>query len=255
MFVLEQRRSILSAQCSLTPQNISISGSSSSAKSSPSPSNTSHSSTSVGAIAGGVVGGVVLIGLIAAGVFFCLRRRRRDQTSKSEKVDTTNEPHRPALSPYTYSTEDARSASYNTSRLESGMLGAANASGPLELIGSNTSLVPPTTPDSGPYSSQSSKMRELSLNARLAYAESLSGSSNVGSQAGSQVGSQAGSASSREPLSPGGTRSTHSASRSAGGSSLSPTDVLGLRAEVENLRRVMQEIREERLAPPPEYTG
>lgn len=205
----------------------------------------------MGAIAGGVVGGVALIGLIAAGVFFCLRRRRRDQAGESEKVDITNEPHRPALSPYTYSTEDARAASYNTSRLESGMLGPANASGPLELIGSNTSLVPPTTPDSGPYSSQSSKMRELSLNARLAYAQSESGSSNVGSQAGSQ----AGSASSREPLSPAGTRSTHSASRSAGGSSLSPTDVLGLRAEVENLRRVMQEIREERLAPPPEYTG
>ncbi|EIW62884.1 DUF1793-domain-containing protein [Trametes versicolor FP-101664 SS1] len=235
----------------LTPQNISISGSSSSANSSPSASDAGHSSTPVGAIAGGVVGGIALIGLIAVGLFFCLRRRRRDQASASEKIDIANEPHRPALSPYTYSTEDARAASYNTSRLESGMLGPANASGPLELIGSNTSLVPPTTPDSGPYSSQSSKMRELSLNARLAYAQSESGSSNVGSQAGSQ----AGSASSREPLSPGGTRSTHSASRSGGGSSLSPTDVLGLRAEVENLRRVMQEIREERLAPPPEYTG
>ena len=32
-------------------------------------------------------------------------------------------------------------------------------------------------------------------------------------------------------------------------------DVLGLRAEVENLRRVMQEIRAERFEPPPEYAG
>ncbi|PIL35943.1 hypothetical protein GSI_01603 [Ganoderma sinense ZZ0214-1] len=53
--------------------------------------------------------------------------------------------------------------------------------------------------------------------------------------------SQAGSAWSRGLLSP------------AGAPSVSPTDVLGLRTEVENLRRVIHDIRAERLEPPPEY--
>ena len=51
--------------------------------------------------------------------------------------------------------------------------------------------------------------------------------------------------SSRDPLSP--------ETQSAMGS-VSPTDVIGLRAEVENLRRVMQEIRADRFEPPPSYT-
>ncbi|KAH9942459.1 uncharacterized protein BXZ73DRAFT_88030 [Epithele typhae] len=62
----------------------------------------------------------------------------------------------------------------------------------------------------------------------------------------SDARSQAPTASSREPLSIGPTSMS-------GQSVVSPTDVLGLRAEVENLRRVMQEIRAERMEPPPEY--
>ncbi|PIL35874.1 hypothetical protein GSI_01534 [Ganoderma sinense ZZ0214-1] len=64
-----------------------------------------------------------------------------------------------------------------------------------------------------------------------AQSESLAASSNVGSQAGS--------ASSRDLLSR--------------RESMSTTDVVGLRTEVENLRRVVQDIRAERLEPPPEY--
>ena len=64
----------------------------------------------------------------------------------------------------------------------------------------------------------------------------------------SAVDSRTGTASSREPLSPGSREGGTTA-----GSTLSPTEVLGLRNEVENLRRVMQEIRAERLEPPPEY--
>ena len=54
------------------------------------------------------------------------------------------------------------------------------------------------------------------------------------------VGSQTGSASSREPP-------------SLTGESISTTDVVGLRTEVENLRRVMRDIRAEGFEPPPEY--
>ena len=54
------------------------------------------------------------------------------------------------------------------------------------------------------------------------------------------VSSQTGSASSREQ--PSLTRE-----------SISTTDVVGLRTEVENLRRVMRDIRAEGLEPPPEY--
>ena len=81
----------------------------------------------------------------------------------------------------------------------------------------------------------SSKAREVALNRTHHYAPSVATSSNVGSQTGSS--------SSRDLLSPG----------SSASHSISPTDVLGLRAEVENLRRVMQEIRAERFEPPPEY--
>ena len=73
------------------------------------------------------------------------------------------------------------------------------------------------------------------------YAQSIAGSETTGSAAHT--------VSSRDPLSP----ETGSGASAAG--TLSPTEMLGLRAEVENLRRVMQEIRAERFEPPPEYAG
>ncbi len=57
----------------------------------------------------------------------------------------------------------------------------------------------------------------------------------------SNISSQTALASSRDPLSPGGLHS------------VSSTEVLGLRAEVEHLRRVIQGIQVERLESPPEY--
>ncbi|KAI0829800.1 DUF1793-domain-containing protein [Trametes gibbosa] len=188
-----------------------------------------HSSSNTGAILGGVVGGVAIVVLAVVGVFLFLRWRRRDRSAELEKADITYEPHRPTLSPYACSSEDVRPTSHDTSMLESGVMTAqGNASGAPELLGSSASLIP--IPENSPLNSQSMKMRELALNARVAYADTVSGSSNAGSNTGS--------ASSRDPLSPG---ESHK--------------VLGLRAEVESLRRVMQEIRNERLEPPPEYTG
>ncbi|KAI0335016.1 DUF1793-domain-containing protein [Cubamyces sp. BRFM 1775] len=232
-----------------------------------------HHKTSIGAIVGGVVGGIAVVAVVALVAFFFLRKRRREhQLDDGEKFDAPAEPHRPTLSPYTYTPQGESPISPNTHPLEAGAFAEANLSGPLDTIGSNTSLVPPGSFDRTGFSGSSerpgsggssSKMRERELNARLAYAPSISGSSNAASNTGS--------ASSRDPLSPNsesrsrggrsGTRSGRSGSAFGSGSgsrsnvSLSPTDVLGLRAEVENLRRVMQEIRAERLEPPPEYTG
>ena len=67
---------------------------------------------------------------------------------------------------------------------------------------------------------------------QLAPSESLTTSSNVISQTGSEANRAL-------PLSPRG--------------SISTTDVVGLRVEVENLRQVVHEIRAERLEAPPEY--
>ncbi|RPD75310.1 hypothetical protein L226DRAFT_560366 [Lentinus tigrinus ALCF2SS1-7] len=62
-----------------------------------------------------------------------------------------------------------------------------------------------------------------------------------------------------EPISPPDASVTNPAAleerESTAAGSLSAAFLVGLRAEVENLRQVMQGIRDERLEPPPEYTG
>ncbi|KAI9067393.1 DUF1793-domain-containing protein [Trametes sanguinea] len=204
--------------------------------------------TSVGAIVGGVVGGIGALALVGLGVFLFLRKRRRhDILEEDEKIEGMQDPHRPTLSPYMYSPANPGPLSFGPPQapMDSGTFGHPNASSQ-EMIGSNSLLVPELARDPL-VSRQSSKERERERNTRLQYAASASGSSNTGT------------ASSRDPLSPGRTQFSSSGSRSGAsgttGTSLSPTDVLGLRAEVENLRRVMQEIRADRLEPPPEYAG
>ncbi|CDO69210.1 hypothetical protein BN946_scf185042.g112 [Trametes cinnabarina] len=203
--------------------------------------------TPVGAIAGGVVGGIVILALAGLGLFLFMRRRRRGgprTLEEDEKFETMmQDPHRPTLSPYTYSPSGPSPLSYAPPALDSGTFSHPSAASQ-ERIGSNQYLMPQPVQED-PVSRQSSKERERERNTRLQYAASTSGSSNVASNSWS--------ASSREPLSPGMTRSTQSGSMT--GTSVSPPDVLGLRAEVENLRRVMQELRADRLEPPPEYAG
>lgn len=219
-----------------------------------------------------MIGGIAIIAIAAAIIFIILRKRRKQQQvqqyEEEEKpelfVQTT--PHHPSLSPYYPPTVTAPSGddSFRSgngsdyvplsprSDTTAGFAGlGTNAAGALHVANpaagyaasthtmayaadayENTAMAPVVHSGSP---APSSKAREVALNRTHHYAPSLATSSNVG-------GSQAGSASSRDPLSPG----------TATGS-ISSTDVLGLRAEVENLRRVMQEIRAERLEPPPEY--
>ncbi|KAI8993903.1 DUF1793-domain-containing protein [Trametes punicea] len=197
---------------------------------------------SVGAIVGGVVGGIIAAALAVLGMCLFLRRRRRHALHAGEKIVADGEPHRPTLLPYTQFSSGSIPLYHGGDAAEALPFAQANPSTSLEMVGHTgphtLQPVEVPLPSSG---NPTSKAQERSRNARLAYAPSASGPSN------------ADSASSREPLSPGESRTTGSGTRS--GASLSPTDVLVLRTEVENLRRVMQEIRAERLEPPPEYTG
>jgi hypothetical protein len=67
-----------------------------SATSQPTPDQTSTTKkTNVGAIAGGVVGGVVVLIGVIVGVFFCLRSRRRNQSTqeRGQPSETTETPN------------------------------------------------------------------------------------------------------------------------------------------------------------------
>ncbi|KAI1795669.1 hypothetical protein LXA43DRAFT_991614 [Ganoderma leucocontextum] len=213
----------------------------------------SGSSNNVGAIVGGVIGGLAIVGIAVAIFIFILRKRRKQQYQEAEKGEVADQaPHHPTLAPYY---QNAAPGSIHGSYLPgdgsdyvpvpanarsdttAGFAGLGTADvgayeGPsAHLAYASDAYESNAMSASGP----SSKAREAALNRTHSYAPSVATSSNIGSQTGS--------ASSRDLLSPG----------ASGGSSVSSTDVLGLRAEVENLRRVMQEIRAERLEPPPEY--
>ncbi|PIL35879.1 hypothetical protein GSI_01539 [Ganoderma sinense ZZ0214-1] len=185
-------------------------------------SSKSGSSTPVGAIVGGVIGGLAVVGV--AIFVIILRKRRRQQYEQGEKPELEEqEPHHPTLAGYYPHSPSSEYTPVARSDTTAGFAGVGTAEMGMGM-------------GAGRCCQSSSKAREAALNRTHHYAPSVATSSNVGSQTGS--------ASSRDPLSP----------RSGTGSgSISSTDVLGLRAEVENLRRVMQEIRAERLEPPPEY--
>nr|VWO99914.1 Pneumococcal histidine triad protein D truncation [Ganoderma boninense] len=221
----------------------------------------SGSSSNVGAIVGGVIGGLAIVGIAAAILVVILRKRRRQQElAQAEKPELgEQEPHHPTLAPYYHHGHGPISeyAPVPRSDTTAGFAGVGAADGGAGL-GLGAGMYPSSTAmayaadgfESGIGAgagaggardpSPPSKAREAALNRTHHYAPSLATSSNVGSQTGS--------ASSRDPLSPGAASAT-----GTGTGSISSTDVMGLRNEVENLRRVMQEIRAERLEPPPEY--
>ena len=186
-----------------------------------------ESRTNVGAIAGGVIGGLAIVGIIVAIVIVLLCKRSRKQR-EYEEADTAEVAERaeryPTLTPYYHQhpSSDFIPVSEST-RSDSATAGFAG------LGAGDTGTISPS-PDLHPKA----RREAISVSSRRHYpapSESVAASSNVGSQTGS--------ASSRDLLSP--------------RQSISATDVVGLRAEVENLRRVMQDIRAERLESPPQY--
>ncbi len=170
-----------------------------------------------------MVGGLVIVGIVVA-IFVILLRKRRAR--KYEKAATTEvmgqAPHHPTLTPYRQHRSSDYLAAATHSDTTAGFAGIG--AGDMGAYESTAVLPSPTK-----------ARREATPRGTHppAPSESDATSSNVGS------GSQTGTASSRAPLSP--------------RRSISTTDVLGLRTEVENLRQVMREIRAERLEPPPEY--
>ncbi|KAM5540215.1 hypothetical protein V8D89_006034 [Ganoderma adspersum] len=189
----------------------------------------SESSTNVDTIAGGVVGGLAGIGIVVAIVVVLLRKRRKRREYKG--ADTAAEvaeqaPHHPTLTPYHRGpSSDYMSVSTPSDAATAGFAGIGAGD-----MGAYDSATLSLSPD------LSTKARGEATQTRTrthhpAPSESVATSSNVGSQMGSAL--------SRELLSPRG--------------SISTTEVVGLRAEVENLRRVVHEIRAERLEAPPEY--
>ena len=250
------------------------------------------SSSIVGPVVGGVVGGIAVVAIAVGAIFYFRRKRRYDRRRDSEKVDFMDS-HQPSVQPFfTYGNQHSAGAGephdsyhgpsgsdYNphtemataaamgsASALVGGGAGASLALGasagvsngsstrlaPVNMHASNPSLAYTASTDPSTQSAAaaaaglayldgapvSAKARERMLNMQQArghyYTPSLSASDATGSAA----------LSSRDPLSP--------ETQSAMGS-VSPTDVIGLRAEVENLRRVMQEIRADRFEPPPQY--
>ncbi|RPD54725.1 hypothetical protein L226DRAFT_560384 [Lentinus tigrinus ALCF2SS1-7] len=187
-------------------------------------SNGSNGRTNVGAIVGGVVGGAAFLGILAGvGIFFW--RRRRQQASASNyhyKEDLLEHPH-----PYQY--EAAYEQEYQPNRYTDTNTGRADAA---------TRTSPTDAPYTSPYP-VSSKARERAREMEQRYPQSPSGTTNP-----------------TTPVAPSSEMISSGSEASSGGldaNTVSTTDLLGLRTEVENLRRVMQGIREERLDPPPLY--
>ena len=189
----------------------------------------SESRTDVGAIAGGVVGGLAGVGIVVA-IVVVLRKRRKRQLEEADTAAAEvaeQAPHRPTLAPY----HQPPSSDYISVSTPSDMATAGFAG-----IGAGDMGAYYDSPALSPSPDLSTKARREAMpTITRSYhpppSESAATSSNVGSQTGSE--------SSRELLSLRGP--------------VLRTDMVGLRTEVENLRRVVHEIRAERLEAPPEY--
>ncbi|KAI0370619.1 DUF1793-domain-containing protein [Pilatotrama ljubarskyi] len=206
------------------------------------------SKTPIGAVVGGVAGGVTVAALIALGVLHFLRKRRRNHSQEPEKNGSSENPHVPALSPYSRRPQESLHASRSTNTLE-----VDRSWGP-DIVGlDGASTVP--RPIEGSAAARPSKTHGLTLDTSLAHVP------QVPSPSSANATFNPGSASSPGPLPLMEPQSIPPAPvitepQTAGPNAHPQTDVSGLRAEVENLQRAMQELRfrAERLEPPPEYT-
>ncbi|TFK92712.1 hypothetical protein K466DRAFT_581623 [Polyporus arcularius HHB13444] len=193
----------------------------------------SNGKPNIGAIVGGAVGGVVLLAIaLGAGFFkFCWHRRRQQRAGAAYhyKEDIFEHPQ-----PYEYGLASQQECSPNR-------LGYADADTRRAHAGPADQAAHPS-PSNAPYAPPypivgSSKARERAREMEQRYPLSPSGSAEPG------------------PITPRTPNSDVMSSRTesgTGGSGVT-TDLLGLRAELENLRRVMRGLREERLDPPPQY--
>lgn len=192
-------------------------------------SGSKSSSGSVAAAVGGVTGSLTTVGIVGVIFVIRVRKRRRHQHHKADRDEVVEQnSHRPPLTPfYLNSTADSDRAGHGQGHIHfrqpldmtAGFAGVGAGD-----VGAREGL------PMSPSSTKASRRMTTPTRPR----QSTSSVVML-----SDVGSQMGSASSRDPRFPGGW--------------VSATDVLGLRAEMENLRREMQEIRAERLEPPPEY--
>jgi hypothetical protein len=192
-----------------------------------SPQNTSKKSN-VGPIVGGVIGGLIGLGLLVFLAIFCWRRSRQNSDDNIEKAANGPDDLIPAAFPYESPsqrrTEGAVPELGNRPPQESDTLSPLRYYPPTKgrrdaalAISHDTSSSSRHTP---PTSSNS------------AYTSSSHGTSSV--------------------VPPSTTPSSRSRTTTT---PVSPSEVQGLRAEVENLRLVMQSFQPDRYDPPPEYIG
>ncbi|RPD75337.1 hypothetical protein L226DRAFT_61122 [Lentinus tigrinus ALCF2SS1-7] len=169
-------------------------------------------------------GGVFLI-LVTGAVFFWWRRRQQRSGNYPYKVDILERPQ-----PYPYDTtyEGSNDPTHHVDMVST--------------VAATYSISPSHTPHrrSSPPVIVPSKSRQRTAEMEQRYPLSTSGITDVSASllpdSDPETVSQMGSGSGR-----------------SGHVSLAMTDLVGLRAEVENLRRVVHGIREERLDPPPQY--
>ncbi len=191
----------------------------------------SNEDSNVGEIVGGAVGGTVfLVIATGAGVFFW--RRRRQQRSGNYHYDEDALEH-PLPYPYRVANQQDYDSSPHTDTDSAAVQVGIGSTRPDVAMESSPM-------DAAPYVGRSKARkyaREMQQQSRPSQTSFASGSADSSTLPTREVVSS----------------ETESSSGTPGASSLSATDVLGLRAEVENLRRVVQGIREERQDPPPRY--
>lgn len=176
------------------------------------------SKTNVGAVVGGVVGGVGAAALILAAAFFWWRRRKaKSQEVVYEKAAPVETVESRIVSPEPYP--------YNL---------AANMSTPSAEPTTDTAIEQPP-----PIPLMSMKLRE-----HLRQLQPVGPASSSSSSSGARSHTQTSGSGSRYSVDPPTTIGTSPSARS---------EIHGLRAEVENLRRYMEEMHAQHLDAPPSY--
>ncbi|KAI0696707.1 hypothetical protein BC835DRAFT_1414100 [Cytidiella melzeri] len=201
--------------------------------------------SNAGAIAGGVIAAVVGMGLIVFLSIFFWRRSHANNDDTREKASIQPGDTRPEAFPYEFTP-------YEPSQV----------SQPATVP--RLSIEPPFVPLRGPLPDvparsippEKGRQAPFPTTPRRTPPTSSSGYTSA-SQPASSAEPPSTAPPSTAPLStaPSSTAPSSSRSPTSSTSPISPQEVLGLRIEVENLRRVMQTFQPDRFDPPPEYEG